>query len=95
MVIKHIYHTIYESYILVSNFLLLIVMVFGGLGFEVADKGCCGSGNLEVSILCNPLSLGICSNRSNYVFWDSFHPTEKAYQIITSQVFDKNVDKFF
>ncbi|KDO37876.1 hypothetical protein CISIN_1g048377mg, partial [Citrus sinensis] len=24
-------------------------------GFEVADKGCCGTGNLEVSILCNRL----------------------------------------
>jgi len=70
-------------------------MTFGGLGFEVPDKGCCGTGKLEASILCNPLTLKLCSNRSNYIFWDSFHPTERAYNIITSDVFDKNINRFF
>jgi len=70
------------------------VNVFGGLGFEVADKGCCGTGYFEVGGLCNFLSQ-ICSNRSNYIFWDSFHPTEKAYNIISSEVFDRNINKFF
>ncbi|XP_047155212.1 GDSL esterase/lipase EXL1-like [Vigna umbellata] len=64
-------------------------------GFEVADKGCCGTGDLEVGVLCNPLTLGTCSNRSNYIFWDSFHPTERAYNIISSEAFDKNFNKFF
>ncbi|XP_027911991.1 GDSL esterase/lipase EXL1-like [Vigna unguiculata] len=63
-------------------------------GFEVADKGCCGTGYFEVGGLCNFLSQ-ICSNRSNYIFWDSFHPTEKAYNIISSEVFDRNINKFF
>jgi len=70
-------------------------MTFGGLGIKVTDKGCCGTGKLEVSILCNPLTLKICSNRSDYIFWDSFHPTEKAYNIITYGELDKKINKFF
>jgi len=70
-------------------------MTFGGLGIEVTDKGCCGRGKFAVSVLCNPLTRTICSNRSNYIFWDSFHPTEKAYNIITSNELDKKINKFF
>ncbi|XP_047155216.1 GDSL esterase/lipase At5g42170-like [Vigna umbellata] len=63
-------------------------------GFEVADKGCCGTGDFEVGFLCNPV-LKICSNRSSYIFWDSFHPTERAFNILSSEVLDKNINKFF
>ncbi|PKI35442.1 hypothetical protein CRG98_044171 [Punica granatum] len=50
-------------------------------GFEVSTKGCCGTGNIEVSFLCNKLDdLMTCINDEKYVFWDSFHPTEKAYK---------------
>jgi len=70
-------------------------MVFGGLGFEVTNKGCCGTGKFEVGFLCNPFTLELCSNRSNYIFWDSFHPTENAYNILCSQVIDKNINGFF
>ncbi|KAF5955896.1 hypothetical protein HYC85_008752 [Camellia sinensis] len=42
------------------------------------DKGCCGIGNLEVSILCNQLT-DTCPDDSVYVFWDSYHPTERGY----------------
>ncbi|BAT90165.1 hypothetical protein VIGAN_06135200 [Vigna angularis var. angularis] len=64
------------------------------IGFEVADKGCCGTGDFEVGFLCNPV-LKICSNRSTYIFWDSFHPTERAFNILSSEVLDKNINKFF
>ncbi|KAK6123812.1 hypothetical protein DH2020_042443 [Rehmannia glutinosa] len=47
-------------------------------GFEEVNCGCCGSGIIEASILCNPYSL-VCSDDSKYVFWDSVHPTEAAY----------------
>ncbi|OWM68221.1 hypothetical protein CDL15_Pgr004703 [Punica granatum] len=51
-------------------------------GFEVSTKGCCGTGNIEVSFLCNKLDdLMTCINDEKYVFWDSFHPTEKAYKL--------------
>ncbi|ESR38638.1 GDSL esterase/lipase EXL3 [Citrus sinensis] len=65
-------------------------------GFEVADKGCCGTGNLEVSILCNRLEdAATCPDASKYIFWDSYHPTEKAYKILTPKILNQNKDKLF
>ncbi|KAL1365231.1 hypothetical protein HN51_013299 [Arachis hypogaea] len=47
-------------------------------GFDEVDSGCCGSGYIEAAFLCNRASH-LCSDASKYVFWDSIHPTEKAY----------------
>ncbi|KAK6133482.1 hypothetical protein DH2020_032775 [Rehmannia glutinosa] len=47
-------------------------------GFENVNAGCCGSGFVETTFLCNPRSL-VCSNPSKYVFFDSVHPTEATY----------------
>ncbi|MED6146217.1 hypothetical protein PIB30_032594 [Stylosanthes scabra] len=52
--------------------------------FEVVDRGCCGTGTIEASLSCNSLSINTCTDESNYIFWDAYHPTEKAYKIITS-----------
>ncbi|KAE8008220.1 hypothetical protein FH972_004753 [Carpinus fangiana] len=51
-------------------------------GFFEARRACCGTGLLETAILCNPLSVGTCANASGYVFWDGFHPSEAANNII-------------
>ncbi|XP_028797123.1 GDSL esterase/lipase EXL3-like [Neltuma alba] len=64
-------------------------------GFEVTEKGCCGSGDIEVSITCNPYTLELCSNDSAYIFWDSYHPTQKAYSILASLVLDPKIKDFF
>ncbi|KAF7809631.1 GDSL esterase/lipase EXL3-like [Senna tora] len=64
-------------------------------GFEVTKKGCCGTGNIEVTLLCNPYSIDTCSDASNYIFWDSYHPTEKAYKILSSLVLDNKIKDFF
>ncbi|GAV56710.1 Lipase_GDSL domain-containing protein [Cephalotus follicularis] len=64
-------------------------------GFEIVDKGCCGTGTVEVGILCNQLTPGTCTNDSSYLFWDSFHPTEKAYKILTTQIIKKYIKSFF
>ncbi|CAJ2658912.1 unnamed protein product [Trifolium pratense] len=47
-------------------------------GFEDIDSGCCGSGIIEATYLCNKFS-NLCPDPSKYMFWDSIHPTEKAY----------------
>ncbi|KAL3615115.1 hypothetical protein CASFOL_040776 [Castilleja foliolosa] len=47
-------------------------------GFENTNAGCCGSGLVEASFLCNPKSV-VCPNPSKYVFFDSIHPTEATY----------------
>ncbi|KAE8655236.1 GDSL esterase/lipase [Hibiscus syriacus] len=47
-------------------------------GFVETKRGCCGSGLVEVSFMCNP-SSPVCSNSSQFLFWDSVHPTQQAY----------------
>ncbi|XP_057764330.1 GDSL esterase/lipase At5g45960-like [Salvia miltiorrhiza] len=47
-------------------------------GFENVNQGCCGSGMIEFSVLCNSYSP-ICSDDSKYLFWDAVHPTQAAY----------------
>lgn len=59
-------------------------------GFEVSTKGCCGTGDMEVSYLCNRLDHpDTCADDTKYVFWDSFHPTEAAYRALADQIFSK------
>ncbi|OAY50544.1 GDSL esterase/lipase EXL3 [Manihot esculenta] len=82
-------------YIDVYNPLLDLIQNPNKYDFQVSNKGCCGTGNLEVSILCNKLMSGICSNVSDYVFWDSYHPTERAYRVLVSQLLSVYVNKFF
>ncbi|KAK4427266.1 GDSL esterase/lipase APG [Sesamum alatum] len=56
-------------------------------GFTEATRGCCGTGTVETtSLLCNPKSLGTCSNASQYVFWDSVHPSQAANQILADSL---------
>lgn len=50
-------------------------------GFEEINVGCCGTGLLETSLLCNPKTF-VCPDASKYVFWDSIHPTEKTYNLV-------------
>ena len=64
---------------------------FYGTGFEQTNKGCCGTGLAEAGPLCNVLTP-TCKNRSKFVFWDSFHPTETAYNFMTESLFNKFFD---
>ncbi|KAK1555598.1 hypothetical protein Q3G72_028754 [Acer saccharum] len=58
-------------------------------GFGNVDRGCCGTGIIETSALCNPLSFNTCTNASSYLFWDSYHPTEQTYKILVSNIMKK------
>ncbi|XP_072984714.1 GDSL esterase/lipase At3g14820-like [Typha latifolia] len=60
-------------------------------GFETSDKGCCGTGETEASVFCNSETSTTCSDVTKYVFWDSYHPTEKAYKIIVDVIYEKYV----
>ncbi|KAL3011217.1 hypothetical protein AAZX31_07G187600 [Glycine max] len=55
-----------------------MIQAHQNLGFDAVDRGCCGSGYIEATFLCNGVSY-VCSDPSKFVFWDSIHPTEKAY----------------
>ncbi|KAL3511723.1 hypothetical protein ACH5RR_024440 [Cinchona calisaya] len=54
-------------------------------GFKEATRGCCGTGTVETTVfLCNAKSPGTCSNASQYVFWDSVHPSEACNQVLAN-----------
>lgn len=57
-------------------------------GFKVADKGCCGTGTLEASIVCRYA----CRNVGDHVFWDSFHPTEKTFKLLVRRFLDQYLE---
>lgn len=76
MKLAHLGFKIY--YVDAYNALTNIIQSHSQLGFDEVSDGCCGTGYLEASFLCNPKSY-LCPDTSRYVFFDSIHPTEKAY----------------
>ncbi|XP_040385705.1 GDSL esterase/lipase At1g33811-like [Oryza brachyantha] len=56
-------------------------------GFTVLDRGCCGVGRNNGQITCLPMQQP-CDDRSKYVFWDAFHPTEAANRIYAAMAFN-------
>nr|XP_043615319.1 GDSL esterase/lipase At5g18430-like [Erigeron canadensis] len=56
-------------------------------GFEVGGKACCGQGLYNGLGLCTMLS-NLCPNRDNYVYWDGYHPTERANRLIVQEIFN-------
>jgi len=67
---------------------------FYGSGFENGDGSCCGFANIELGPLCSSFTLKMCNDTSQYVFWDSYHPTEKAYKILVKEILEKKLDEF-
>jgi phospholipase/lecithinase/hemolysin len=53
-------------------------------GFAETKKGCCGTGTIEWGPMCNFLSP-VCSNPSQYMFFDVFHPTQAGYKILADE----------
>lgn len=60
-------------------------------GFENAYDPCCG-GNFPPFICfkgrTSNTSSVLCNDRSKYVFWDAYHPTEAANVIIAEKLLD-------
>ncbi|GFQ04166.1 GDSL esterase/lipase at5g03820 [Phtheirospermum japonicum] len=61
-------------------------------GFFESRRACCGTGTLETSFLCNARSLGTCSNATEYVFWDGFHPSESANEKLAQSLLEQGFD---
>ncbi|KAJ4916236.1 GDSL-like Lipase/Acylhydrolase superfamily protein [Raphanus sativus] len=62
-------------------------------GFEEIKKGCCGTGLFEAGILCNRLTTDVCSNVSAYLFWDSFHPTQRFNKIVAKKLIERYIHR--
>ncbi|XP_039139482.1 GDSL esterase/lipase At5g55050-like [Dioscorea cayenensis subsp. rotundata] len=56
-------------------------------GFEEVKAACCGMGFLGVEILCGACD-SYCSDRTKYLFWDSWHQTEVAAKLMASAAID-------
>ncbi|KAL8059263.1 hypothetical protein ABFX02_03G073900 [Erythranthe guttata] len=77
-------------YIDIYTPLLDIILTPQKYGFKIADRGCCGTGTVEVSFLCKYA----CPDVQDYVFWDSVHQTEKAYTILVHRILDEYINYF-
>ncbi|KAK9099684.1 hypothetical protein Scep_023114 [Stephania cephalantha] len=83
-----LYFDIYNAFLQVTNNPSLY-------GFKEVRSACCGAGLLHSELLCMTGKAPVCSNRSEYVFWDSFHPTELMYGILIRQAFDGTLQNTF
>lgn len=63
-------------------------------GFTEAKAACCGLGDMHAKIGCTPLSF-YCANRTSYVFWDFYHPTETTARKLSSTAFDGSAPLIF
>ncbi|PON69004.1 Lipase [Trema orientale] len=56
-------------------------------GFNVTTDACCGWGKYKGWIMCLSPEMA-CSNASNYIWWDQFHPTDAVNAIIAGNVWN-------
>lgn len=63
---------------------------FDVTGFKVWDVGCC-----EVNEIgqCVEFNTRTCENRSEYVFWDSFHPTEASNLVTANRIYKMDISR--
>ncbi|CAH8368700.1 unnamed protein product [Eruca vesicaria subsp. sativa] len=64
---------------------------FGVEGLENADKPCCGGYFPPFTCFKGPnqnSSQAACEDRSKFVFWDAYHPTEAANLIVAKALLD-------
>ncbi|KAL0384940.1 UNVERIFIED_CONTAM: GDSL esterase/lipase [Sesamum radiatum] len=57
-------------------------------GFSNADSPCCSFGKIRPALTCIPAST-LCKDRSKYVFWDEYHPSDRANELIASEMIKK------
>ncbi|KAF5176176.1 GDSL esterase/lipase [Thalictrum thalictroides] len=57
-------------------------------GFNNSDSPCCSFGQIRPSLTCIPAST-LCEDRSKYVFWDEYHPSDRANEMIANEIIRK------
>ncbi|KGN63674.1 GDSL esterase/lipase At1g74460 [Cucumis sativus] len=57
-------------------------------GFNNSDSPCCSFGRIRPALTCIPASV-LCKDRSKYVFWDEYHPSDKANELIANELIKK------
>ncbi|GAV84240.1 LOW QUALITY PROTEIN: Lipase_GDSL domain-containing protein [Cephalotus follicularis] len=57
-------------------------------GFNNSNSPCCSFGTIRPALTCTPVST-LCKDRSKYVFWDEYHPSDSANQLIANELIKK------
>lgn len=72
-------------FVLSDNYAILTEIINNpsAYGFKYVNESCCGLGHLRAEFPCSPIS-GLCLHRSDYVFWDAFHPTDALNSILAT-----------
>ncbi|GER32811.1 GDSL esterase/lipase 6 [Striga asiatica] len=52
-------------------------------GFNDVENACCGYGKLGGELQCGMEGYTLCKSPNGHLFWDYFHPTERAYKLIS------------
>ncbi|KAG4969359.1 hypothetical protein JHK82_035043 [Glycine max] len=76
------------------DILLQIIKRPAQYGFQVTSMACCATGMFEMGYACSRASSFSCIDASRYVFWDSFHPTEKTNGIIAKYLVKNALAQF-
>ncbi|XP_047317965.1 GDSL esterase/lipase At4g16230-like [Impatiens glandulifera] len=70
------------------NIFVDIIQNYTTYGFENANSACCAiAGRYGGLLPCGPAAR-VCDDRSKYVFWDAYHPTEAVNVLIAKRLVD-------
>ncbi|KAM7267328.1 hypothetical protein ACFE04_009494 [Oxalis oulophora] len=56
--------------------------------FSNTDSPCCSFWKIRPALTCTPAS-SLCKDRSKYLFWDEYHPSDKANELIANSLIKK------
>uniref|UniRef100_A0ACD5WYI2 Uncharacterized protein n=1 Tax=Avena sativa TaxID=4498 RepID=A0ACD5WYI2_AVESA len=69
-----------------------IIANYKSHGFEVMDSACCYVGGRFGGLVpCGPTAR-YCADRSKYVFWDAYHPSDATNALIARRILDGDPD---
>lgn len=79
----------------VYNIVSDIIENFSSYGFDTVDSACCHvAGRFGGLVPCG-LSSKVCLDRSKYVFWDPYHPSDATNSLIAMRLLDGDSDDIF
>ncbi|OVA03390.1 Lipase [Macleaya cordata] len=81
--LKDINYSIFFTYDIIVDFVRQPALY----GFSEVKTACCGRGKFNAEVPCLPIAR-YCKNRRIYLFWDLYHPTEAAAQIVIDRFFN-------
>lgn len=76
------------------DILLNIIRNPESFGFEKVAVACCATGMFEMGYMCDKYNPFTCTDANKYVFWDSFHPSEKTNNIVAHHVVTTSLAEF-